>query len=253
MVYVITLGFAPHRIWTPSLFSYGMGKTVVARHLFLDQNYPLDKDANSAELKSICDALGIEYLNAGRNLGLHEGFNYVLRSIDLKPDDVVIALDPDSMCEVAGWDEALCDALKIPDVGWATLMNPRCEDELKKYGYDVGVTLGGKEVWFTRQAIVNSICAWRGDFLIHSKGLTENRPFYGHLESPMYEKLKAAKLRWAFLVGYPETDQQRLIEDRIYQIYKWEHAHLQSWHGDFESWLAAGSPRSEEDDPAKLP
>jgi len=74
-------------------------------------------------------------------------------------------------------------------------------------------------------------------------GICEDRPFYGHLEAPMYHKIKEGLgLEWAFVHGFPDTDELRLMHDREYVEYKWVHAHDQTWDGDFESWLEAGKP-----------
>lgn len=247
MVYTITLGFCPARILEASLENYYATRAIKDSfcHVLLDQHYPIEKEANRTLIKALCSKYGIKYVDAGKNLGLHEGFNLALRSIDLNPEDKVIAFDPDSYPESYGWDEALCDALDEKEIGWATVMNPRCEEELRKYGFDMINRPGKAELWITRRDIVNSTCAWRGDFLIKSKGLIENRPFYGHLEAPMWAKLQEQNLKWAFLYGFKESDHLRFMHDREYVEYKWAHAHLKEWDGDFESWLAAGKPLSD--------
>ena len=255
MIYVFTLGFAPARILEKSFEQLYKTTSLGSKnfvHVYLDQHYPIDKERNMGACRIICDMYGITYIDAGKNLGLHVGFNKMLDLVNLKPDDVVIAYDADSFPTESGWDSALISVLSDPNFGWVTIMNPRCKQELIENGYEVH-DVAAYEVWTPRKDIVNSTCAWRGDFLIRSKGLHESRPFYGHLESSMWGKPNEQGLRWGFLPAFPESDHLRDLHDRDLVVYKWCHAHLKSWDGDFESWLAAGKPNPEDNAPARLP
>lgn len=250
-VFAVSLGFMSAGIIRRSLAAYAATRNTdfgPYRHVMVDQHYPLDKECNRAELREICAEHGVEVIDPGRNLGLHHGFNFALRHLAPDPEDVIIAYDVDSTPVSEGWDLALVRALQgdpSKRAVWASLMNPRSARDLSERGYTVRKADGYIELWATRSPVTNSICAWRYGWLSEVGLLTEPRPFYGHLEAEMYGKL-GPKRDWVFLPGWTESDELRDLHDRAYVVYKWCHSHLKSWDGDFESWLAAGSPNPED-------
>ncbi len=258
-VITISLGFVPARILAPSLDAYRATRNPALsyRHYLLDQHYPVDKEANRIAIREICRREGVEVLDAGRNLGLHLGFNEAMRMIAPAPDDIVIAYDPDSTPTTPGWDMALVRAIlgdPWQKIVWASLMNPRSEADLHARGFTKSASDGFIETWKTHAAVTNSICAWRAGWLQKVGGLSEPNAWYGHLESSMWAKLQATQSDWAFLPGWREVDSLRDLHDRSYVVWKWVTAHLGSYTGDFESWLAAGSPNPEDHPtPASIP
>lgn len=247
MVHFITLGFAPSRILEKGMqYFYETIKTPVEnyQHHYLEQCYPVDKASNIEACVNVVSALNMIYYSKGLNLGLHQGFNHILNNIDLKDDDIIIAYDPDFHPLREGWDVALVNVLKDPRIGWATLANPQSVREMTERGYEAG-NINGETVWITHSAVTNITCGWKASFLKRAGGLTENRPFYGHLEAPMFHALTVQGLFWAFVHGYPDSDDLRNMHDQDYTDYKWVHAHEQTWNGDFESWLNAGKPRED--------
>lgn len=256
-IFAITLGFMPVRILERSLRAYAATRhgSLEYRHVLLDQHYPVDKEQNRSAVRALCDELGIEVMDAGRNLGLHVGFNYVLDQLNPAADDIIIAYDGDSTPVGNGWDLALVRTLlgdPQKKVVWASLTNPRSAKDLGERGYIDKVIDGHLHVRVTKTAVTNSVCAWNFGWLKSVGLLTEPSAFYGHLETAMFEKLGANQ--WAFVRDYIESDELRDLHDRSYVVYKWCHAHLKSWPGDFESWLAAGSPNPEaKTTPSRLP
>lgn len=209
-------------------------------HHVLFQHYPINKEENLRKLQDICRKHNIVLHDAGRNLGLHEGFNFLFRKLNPDPSEIVIGYDPDSYPIGVGWDLALVRAIDgSTDTVWASLMNPRSRGELTERGYDKEIVDGYLHVWKTKHAVANSVCAFKYDWLL-KVGFTEPRPFYGHFESEMFNKLKGK--RWAFVCGWTESDHLRDLHDRPYVEWKWAHAHLKTFDGDFKSWLEAGSP-----------
>lgn len=249
-VIAITLGFVPSRILEQSFASYYRTRNpeLTFRHFFVNQHYPLDKRENTLRNREICERYGVYFLDPGRNLGLHEGFNWALQQIRPLQGSVVIAYDPDVNPISPGWDMALVRAiLGDPErrVVWSSLIHTVAAEEINKVGYDTRRADGYIEMWLTRRPIMNSICAWSFDWLKSVGFLREPRPFYGHLEAEMFNKL--GRNQWAFLPGWTEDESFRHQQDDAYKTYKWVHAHHKSWDGDFESWLAAGSPNPAEE------
>ncbi len=243
-VMTISLGFMPARIVEPSLAAYAATRNpgLPYRHFILDQHYPVEKAANRAALRRIAADHDVTVLDAGRNLGLHDGFNWALKEIAPKTDDVIIAYDLDSTPVGHGWDLALVRAIlgdPLQRVVWASLMNPRSRGDITARGYTARRADGHVDLWITKTAVTNSVCAWRYGWLQDVGFLSEPNAFYGHLETAMFAKL-GAKSDWAFLPQWTEDDHLRDLHDRAYVVYKWCLAHLKTTTLDFESWLAAG-------------
>lgn len=239
-LWTITMGFVPSRIWRQSCDAYYRTRNRQTEHIFVDQHYPLNKDENRRELWTTCREYGISVLDPGKNLGGTEGFNYAVRRISAQPDDVIIGYDPDSRPVTEGWDGALQDAILMdPKINWTSLMSARAKPELEARGYDRR-SVGHLEVWRTHKPVVNSICAFRASWLNAIGGLNQPSRFYGGLEAHMFQHLRGGQ--WCFLPGWWESDDIRDQQDREYLWYKWRHAHLQDWPGDFASYIAAGCP-----------
>lgn len=254
MVVVITLGFCPSFLLGHSLRGFYDTKhpDLKIRHYYLDQRYPVSKDRNREECRRICDGYGVTVLDAGRNLGLHDGFNYALNAACRPDDDIVIAFDADSTPIGQGWDMALVRAIRgdrEQKVVWSTLANPRTLADIKARGYTTKTVDGSIELMITNTAITNSICAWRLDWLRSVGLLSEPGPWYGNLETEMFAKL--GDKQWAVLPGWSESDHLRNLHDRAYTIYKWYLAHLKTTSADFETWLRDWN--GEDKAPSQLP
>lgn len=239
-IYTITMGFVPNRIWKQSVESYYRHAQRKTEHIFVDQHYPLNENENRRALWQTCCDHGISVIDPGRNLGGVNGFNYAIDRINPNPEDVIIGYDPDSFAISPGWDGALVDAIALdPKINWTSLMSDRAKPELQSRGYDKRF-VSHIEVWKTRQPVVNSVCAFRAGWLKSIGGLGQNSAWYGGLETKMFESLRGGE--WCFVPGWFESDEIRNQQDREYLWWKWMHAHLHEWPGDFKSYVAAGCP-----------
>lgn len=257
-VYAITLAFMNPEIVKTSIEAFHATRNPelpLAGHYVVDQHYPLQREAAKQTLRELP---GCTVLDPGRNLGLHEGFNWAMRQLPLKPEDIVIGYDADSLPLSRGWDMALVRAIEARrsdghgEVVWSSLGNPRTLSDLYARGYDPVTADGYLRLFLTRTAITNSVCAWRYGWLKEVGFLEEPRAFYGHLEAAMWGKLRPGK-RWAVLPDWTESDALREKHDRAYIVYKWRHSHLNDWPGDFESFVKAGCPEPPEGAPVSIP
>lgn len=251
-VYAITLAFSNPQILAHSMKAFYQTRNLdlkIDSHIIVDQHYPLYREEVVKELKMQNLINGQTILDPGRNLGLHDGFNWALGQIKPKPEDIIIGYDADSMPVEKGWDMALVRAIEAKrsdghgEVVWSSLGNPRTLRDLYARGFDSVKADGYLRLFLSRTAITNSVCAWRYGWLKEVGFLEEPRAFYGHLEAAMWGKLRAGK-RWAVLPDWTESDELRDLHDRAYIVYKWRHSHLNDWPGDFESFVKAGCPES---------
>lgn len=250
MIYTITMGFCPSRIWEKSCIQYYKTSNRETKHIFVDAHYPLNEYENRRALWRVCCDYGVSVVDPGRNLGGADGFNYALGMIDVKPNDIIIGYDPDSCPIDAGWDGALADAILLDaKINWTSLLSVRAKPELQARGYEKRM-VSHLEVWKANRPVVNSICAFRGSWLETIGGLRQPSRWYGGLEAEMFQNLRGGE--WCFLPGWRESDEIRDKQDREYLWYKWKHAHLKEWDGDFRSYVEAGCPRPS-DVPERLP
>lgn len=245
-VFVITLGFANPLTINETFRRTYSTKTSFFTHVVINQHYPLPSDEEAtANLKRLCAQHGAVYYDPGENLGLAAGFNYAIEACALKDDDIVIGLDPDTMPETPGWDAAMIKTfIENPTIGWVSLWNDVSSKEIEERGYDV-IENGGITLIVTKQAVLNSICAWRAGWLKKVGGLSEPNKFYGGLESTMFPKLREHGLHWAFIREFKEsrTDVTQKGFDTEYFAYKMDYAHNKTWSGDFASYLEKNKKR----------
>lgn len=250
-VFAITLCFCNPEILLASVRAFHATRNQdlpLEFHVLVDQHYPLHREEMRRALRQLQEEIPlIRVMDPGVNLGLHHGFNWAMARLPLTEQDIVIGYDGDSLPITPGWDMALVRAIEAPrpwnqKVVWATLGNPRTIHDINERGYDQDIADGYIELWLTRTAICNSVCAWRYGWLRRVGFLHEPMAFYGHLEAEMWGRLKKDAEAWAVLPGWTESDELRKLHDREYTAYKWFHSHTKDWPGDFESFIDAGCP-----------
>lgn len=260
-VYAISLAFCNENIMLRSLQAFYATRNPdldLVEHLIVDQHYPLNYGTVWSALREFEKIFPkVRVVDPGRNLGLHHGFNWAMKQLALRPEDIVIGYDLDSMPITPGWDMALVRAIEArqadtQEVVWSSLANPRTVSDIHARGFDRAKADGYLDLWLTRTAITNSVCAWRYGWLESVGFLEEPRAFYGHLEAAMFGKLGKGR-RWAVLPSWGELDDLRALHDREYVVYKWLHSHTGEWPGDFESYVRAGCPGGREAAPLVIP
>jgi hypothetical protein len=231
--WTLILGFANAETANRSLQLFETTRKSDSKVLILDNHYP--ESLKPPDWKAWAKRLGGEYLDAGRNLGLHNGLNWMLSQVGATRSDAVIGFDPDTCPLTDAWDTALFSALQLPGVGWASLGNRHSESEMEARGYKESTEIGFK-LWTTNQAVMNSICAFNLDWVLDCGGFQEPTEFYGGLECAMWKHLTTRGKRWVWLKDYREGKFEPDLQDAIYKAYKWEHAH-KGWKGSFDDFL----------------
>jgi hypothetical protein len=228
MNYILILGFANRPTAERTLAEFMRTKTSDAQVVVLDNHYPGMSDF----WLSWCTENDAMYIDAGKNLGLHHGLNFMLKQLGAKKGDKIIGFDPDTNPETVGWDEALFRALDIQNVVWASLWNDHSAGEMRERGW-TGSVENGLNIWQTHKPVVNSICAFDVGWVLDVCGFQEPTEYYGGLECAMFALLKK---RWVWLCDYKEGKFDVDLQDIEYKNYKWAHAHL-GWQGSFDTWL----------------
>lgn len=223
MNYLLTISYHNEKIADVSYDQ--LVKTMIndkCKVLLLDNNYPLLKDKEY--IKEICKKYGFEYHNVGYNLGLHEGYNYLIKHL---PKDCTsfIAYDGDSYPITLDWHIPLLKLHNDPLVVWSSLYNYHSYGEMDQRSYRNEV-IQGYNCRVPLAPVVNSICAFKTAWIKAVGGLQEPSKYYGGLEVAMW-RLKQPNLKWAFLNDYKEESVPNIfdIQDVVYTQYKVAHAH----------------------------
>lgn len=239
-VWTITLCFNDPDIIADSLKQYYATKSplVRTRHLLVDQHWPIGKNAARRALEALARDYNAVLLDPGRNLGLHEGFNFALRSEPIPGNAGVIGYDPDSWPLTEGWDLGMCQVFVAdPSINWISLWHEHAYRQLIQEGaaHAIVETLNSVDVQTIKRPVMNSVCMFRAGWLQQVGGLWEGNSHYGGLEVCMWEKIKPG--RWVFLPGFREDLRLHARVNPLYREYKWRHAHLRDFPGDFESFV----------------
>lgn len=244
MIYTITVGHVPSRIWGKSIERYHKTKHggLEYKHVFLDNLYAINKEKNSKENKIICESSGVEYVCDGSNLGNANGFNYVTRYLNqrytLNDNDILIGYDPDSTPVSNGWDMALVTTFLDQSTGWATLYAQWLVNQFKYTERKINQV----RVHETHQAIMNSICAIRYSFFRDAGGFSEVTNGYGGLEVKMWPHFARLNKKWVFTADYWEDHEFHHLQDEEYKRFKWYKGHTGQCTGTFEDYVNIGSP-----------
>ena len=188
--YVLTMAYG-----SPECFRAGMQRFRETlqdpgdlTHIILDQHYPLrHKELQEAIAEYKASApYTVHWFDAGKNLGLHEGLNYMISHIPAEHDEaLIIGLDQDENPHREGWLEAMRAVMTAdPACGWLSLMHPAAQAHMEKHGFTVR-TPGGVNVWTHNYALINTVCGWRLSAIRKVGKFHEPHQWYGGLEIAM--------------------------------------------------------------------
>lgn len=237
--YLITSAFCKSKLLEQCLQSTEVPATM--EHIIVDNHYPIDKEENQFKIKLLAQVHGCHYLDSGKDLGLHEGFNNAVEKFDIGPDDLVIGLDPDDRPS-PGALHALEYHLR-EDAGLAVLglaFSVIYERFKTILGFD-NQTYHKETVWIHPNVEMWNVAAYNME-LIHSMGgFKETFAYYGGLESALYGAWSKKGMNLGYLPGYtseytPVDRADLTLFDPEYRLWKNDHV-AEKFRGSFEEWL----------------
>lgn len=239
MIYLVTLAFTKPEVIERTLEvcdgSIGLPRGDY-EHILLDQHYPLpDKRKNACDLADLACYYEMTLMRPYKNLGLHEGANFVCSQVAMNDSDIYIGIDHDAWPTTHGWGRDLVKVMQDPSIAIAMLWNKHAGDapgRTWREGQINGVTCREADNF-----AVNGIGCYSGSFLKKSGGFSAMVNYWGHVEQSMWEKVKKLGLRQVYLSEHFDDLTHTAGHDQLLTEYKWDHAHHQTWPGDFESWL----------------
>ncbi len=237
--YVLTLAYSNPDVWRAGMKS--LDNTVMmtgVRHLILNNHYPLRQAEMIAELDARSKLPDVAVFDVGRNLGLHEGLNYLMDQIELDDDDVVVGFDADEDPQQVGWLDAMLRVFAgDPKCGWLSLMSPPAKAYMKDHGF-ARLTVHGEEVHIPGYSLINTVCAWRGAAIKAMGRFTEPHLYYGGFEGHMMPRCMDAGFWIGWMADYTVKPHHGLA-DPEYSNYKAHHVGFRhpEFPGSFEDWL----------------
>lgn len=243
-LFTVTLAYAPSLILRAGIGQLYRTREMDDWHLIIDQHWPLDQDNVGHAIRELRIRHKISYIDPGKNLGYHGGFNAAMQFFGdiMRDEDAIVCYDPDSWPEQRGWDRAIFDVMRTrPQVATCGIMGPIGHREVRERGYtEYPYDYSGAGYWRPKQAIIASLQAWRVGFIRSICGFHEPNPFYGGIEAEMWAHLERKGLQWAVLPKFSDSDRLRQQKDPQYREWQWAHAHLKNFHGDFGEFLQSG-------------
>lgn len=227
---IFTLLYNNYKVINRSLTRLRETNTLDLPIVALDNHYPTLKKAQKTRLKN---KFNLTIFDAGENLGLSGGYNYLINAHhELKQ---AILFDCDSNPDTKGWDEALMEIIKYPDIAYISLMFETAKREMRERGF-TPIQYGNHVVWRPKQACMQSISCADLDYIRSIGGMQEPKKYYGGLESTMF-KYWNDKHKLVYIDGVCETQLNGEDDvDPFYKDYKWEYAH-NGYNGSFEDFI----------------
>lgn len=242
---MISTAFVPARIAIPSVQQIKKTIGLDVNWRILQNHYPINEQLNDKLLQVLFEHNGISVYDAGQNLGLSGGLNYLLSTIPLQDDDIVLATDLDVWPVTSNWGQAIVDVLRADSsVGWVSLQNQHSKKELAERGFTIH-SIGGHVCYEGHTPCVQSIIGWSAKSLKGLGELKEQQHYYGGGEVTNHPRLKKLGLKWVYLPQYEETYHPYCEGDRSYVVYKWNYSHLRTTKLSFKDWLLEDPSRLE--------
>lgn len=227
-LWTVTVSYAPIEILAHGLKRYFETTLVPSEYVVLDHLYP---KVDPLEITGLVEnSFSLHLMRPYKNMGGHEGFNWVVKNLPVEDDDLIIGYDPDSNPLTKGWDEAMLEAMRSHrSLGSISLMHTAIKDKPWIVSDDKPrVALLGRPEMF-------NVTMWRVSALKATGGLLADRKLYGMVETAMYRKFTEMGLYSGYLYDYEEGPCP-VAHDPMYV--KWKEAHaFFGFEGSFEEFL----------------
>lgn len=236
---VFTLGFVKSSIFEFSMkaiYENGL-KRLDWDHYFLYQHYPIEHNRNAIRLLETCTKYGIKWVDAGEDLGLHKGWNYLCEAVTTVPGEVVISLDPDAWPITKGWDSNLANAVIEPlaFVCLNNFHNLNTHFPLRVYFLPYN-TPGGLTMSPANYPTMIGVTAWSMNWLKSIGGFHQASSHWGHLEQHLWDKLRLTQKCYGILLDSKEGEFPGPEHDVLYRQYKDDQASFSS-KTSMKEWL----------------
>lgn len=227
---IFTILYNNYKVINRSLTQLRKTNTLGLPIVALDNHYPTLTKAQKTRLKKKFD---LKIIDPKENLGLSGGYNRLFSYYTNV--QYAILYDCDSNPTTVGWDKALMDTIKYPDIAYLSLMFDNAKREMIERGF-TPMQYGEHVIWNPKQACQQSVSCADLDYIRSVGGLQEPKKYYGGLESCMF-KYWNDQHKIGYIDGVYETQLHGKDDtDEVYRAYKWAYAH-EGYNGSFEDYI----------------
>lgn len=222
--------------------------------IIVNDHYPIDAYAATVVHIKV-KAYGFYWIECPENLGMQNAINFALTKIDAQPQDIVILSDPDDYASDGAY-QALVEVIRNKNIAVAALSFKEIEENRKKLNpipatAVVSATFGSRGIdyyhchafWIHPHVDLWHIAAYRMEWINSIGGFGQAYPFWGGLESYLYERWSKQGMKLVYLTDYhceavelDRTDPE--LFDKEFYEYKCKGVQLEKFMGSFADWLA---------------
>lgn len=204
-----------------------------------DDHWPYNRERNVAIMDTLEKRGRITKLIKGpKNLGIHEGLNYLMSQMPLQDDDILLWVGPDATPVNKGWDWALTDVLlSNPKLAYAGLSS-YITFHTPNLKWEECYTPSGIHYSIPNGPAMLHLSSWRYSFLKQTNGFHQPCKYYGHVESDMYARAKALGYEHCYLPNFQQTFQLDQYHSLYPEYITWKIEHSSFRFNDsFPDWL----------------
>lgn len=190
-------------------------------HVILDHHWPKEYWATRHSILDVAMKFKCRVISNYRNIGGHEGFQWMLDECPIEHEDIVICYDPDSNPITPGWISAMKEVLTFnPPFNVIVALNyPQMQIAAKNWQMTFQ---GGICVKKPECLEMTNVTGFRASFLKQYGFRSDRCEYYGHVESYFKKVCDTHKLNQWWLQSFDEMSVP--LHDRLYQDWKIEHS-----------------------------
>lgn len=220
MIYTITVAFCPASQLARSLkVNSDLIRNADANYVIAG-HYPINKEKNNRDIKMLCEAHRLNFLNPGYDMGSAQSQWWALQQIGAKDGDYWINLDPDSACEKNWWLGAQDVLDKDLNCIVVSCMSPMVQTFLKDRNIQLEEKKAFEKYGVAHQPIPFNLSMWRYSFFNEIGGIPQRGEKWGEVEGPVFHQAHQRGKYHAYLLKCMEDESGKFMQDRTLLEYK---------------------------------
>lgn len=222
----------------------------------VNDHYPINPSEQQLVKIVATEIFDFAWVDCKKNRGMQGAINYALTHINAQNDDIVILSDPDDYPSYGAY-QALANVIRFEkSIAVAALSFKEIEENRKWlipypntarvssiYDWRGGVEHCQQAHWIHPYVDLWHIAAYRMEWINSIGGFGQAYPFWGGLESYLYERWSKQGMKLVYLTDYHceavELDRSDPeLFDKEYQEYKCKGVQLEKFTGSFADWIS---------------
>lgn len=188
-LFAITVSYCEPEVLAHGLVRFNMTAGMLPwKYVVVDHLFPINPLVNSIMVNKLATLVDAEVVKPSVNTGGAGGFNFGMKALpDLRDEDLIVGMDPDSNPITYGWLPAM---VKTMEAGKDLMSVSLMHEHIVQRNWEVEF-IGGNRVAFLPHPEMMNLSMWRVGAI--RDGLKQSG-FYGHTERMMWAPKKNAYL-----------------------------------------------------------